>query len=355
VFLGRTPVVSTEALDDSRSHIMIATGGTSGVPRWAVHTWESLHTAAAGLQAALGGGPIHSVCCLPLSHVSGLMQVIRSFVSGGRLSLVDGRALAAGNFPVVREGAVISLVPTQLARLLDVAGGAAWLRRFRAVFLGGGPAWPELLTRAREERVPLAPCFGMTETAAQVTMLKPAEFLAGRDDAGRALPHARVEVVDDVTGAVLAPGMPGRIRVRGRSLFRGFLPQPVAPANGFLTADRGMLDAAGHLTVLGRSDSVIITGGEKVDPATVEAAIRSTGIVDDVAVLGVPDPEWGEAVVAVVVLATPASGTRLTAAARERLAPACRPKRWVMVAALPRNDAGKLDRRALLDLAGGTG
>src|SRR5690606_2732989 len=101
---------------------------------------------------------------LPLHHVSGLMQVVRSGVTGGSLTLLDGRTLGRGTFPPVPADAVTSLVPTQLARLLDSSGGAAWLRGFKAVFLGGGPAWPELLQRARRERVPLAPCYGMTET-----------------------------------------------------------------------------------------------------------------------------------------------------------------------------------------------
>lgn len=350
IFLGDGKPESTAALAADETYLMIATGGTSGVPRWAVHTWATLRAAAVGLQTALGGGAIHSVCLLPLYHVSGLMQFVRSFVSGGALVLADARALGTGQFPDAPEGAVTSLVPTQLARLLDVAGGPAWLRRFRAVFLGGGPAWPELLARARHERVPLAPCYGMTETAAQVTTLFPTEFLAGRSDAGRALPHAAIEIVDDGQHIVLPVGTSGRIRVRAESLFLGFLPHAGTPRRELLTSDRGMLDARGHLTVLGRSDAVIITGGEKVDPAVIEAAIRATGLVGDVAVLGVPDPEWGEAVVAVIAGVVSGVETRLAATVRNHLAPAQRPKRWVSVAELPRTSAGKLNRKALLAL-----
>ena len=103
--------------------------------------------------------------------------------------------------------------------------------------------------------------------------------------------------------------------------------------------------------MLGRSDAMIITGAEKVNPADVEAAIRATGLVSDVAVLGVPDSEWGEAVVAVVVMRMSGTETRLASMVRGSLTPAQRPKRWLAVPALPRNDAGKLDRRALFELA----
>ncbi len=351
-FLGEIPAAPDEPPPD-RTHLMIATGGTSGLARWAVHTWETLATAAHGLRAALGGGPVHSVCFLPLHHVSGLMQVVRSFVSGGRLVLADGRALGAGEFPSIPDGAVTSIVPTQLVRLLERPDGATWLRRFRAVFLGGGPAWPELLDRARAERLPLAPCYGMTETAAQVTMMSPDVFLAGGEGAGGALPHATIAIVDETTGAVLAPGVQGRIHVRSESLCHGFLPNITPDRREFLTSDRGRLGVDGNLTVLGRSDAVIITGGEKVDPAEVEAVIRATGLVDDVAVLGVPDAKWGEAVVAVIAGAAKDRKRELAALVRSRLPPPKRPKRWVSVATLPRNHAGKLNRRALLAIAAG--
>lgn len=335
------------------TRIMIPTGGTTGGLRFVAHTWETLAAAARGLQRALGGGPIDSVCFLPLHHVSGLMQVVRSFATGGRLTLAEWGNLERGEFPRLgRAGAVTSLVPTQLARLLEVSGACAWLRGFRAVFLGGAPAWPVLLDRARAERLPLAPCYGSSETAAQVTMLSPEEFLADAEGAGRALPHARIEIVDDATGSPLAPGGEGRIRVRARSLFCGYHPDVAGPAEAFLTGDRGVLAPDGRLTVLGRADAAIVTGGEKVAPSEVEAAIRATGLVADVAVLGVPDDEWGEVVVAMVAGAGASLETVLRERLRAALAPHKIPKRWVFLSALPRTEAGKVARAALLAAAG---
>src|SRR5690606_17334906 len=126
------------------------------------------------------------------------------------------------------------------------------------------------------------------------------------------LPHAQVELpADDAnpsrSGEHTRPGPgEGRICVRASSLFLGYWPEPArAAGEGFLTSDRGRMDAGGRLTVLGRIDALINSGGEKIDPATVEAAIRATGFVRDVAVCGVPDRDWGEAVVAIVSGARP--------------------------------------------------
>lgn len=333
------------------SRVMIATGGTTSGLRFAVHTWATLEQAALGLQTWLGGGPIDSVCMLPLHHVSGLMQAVRSFATGGVLTLWDWSRATAGRFPTLESGgsAVTSLVPTQLSRLLDLPGGADWLRTLRCVFLGGAAAWPELLARARSERIAVAPCYGMTETAAQITTLAPAEFLSGMGGVGAALPHAAVEIVDDA-GSVLPAGIEGRVRVRAGSLFHGYFPDAsVTPVAVFDTSDRGVLDEGGRLTVLGRIDAIINTGGEKVDPHEVEAALRALGAAD-AAVLGVPDAHWGELVIAVIAGCT-LDDAALHARLRQTLAPHKVPKRFVRVDALPRSEAGKLDRRTLRTLA----
>jgi O-succinylbenzoic acid--CoA ligase len=187
----------------------------------------------------------------------------------------------------------------------------------------------------------------MTETAAQVTMLSPAEFLAGRTGVGRAMPHAEVAVVDEFSNEPVPADVPGRIRIRAGSLFRGYHREAVLATGTFLSADRGTLSSDGSLHVLGRLDAVINTGGEKVDPAAVEAAIRATALVRDVAVIGVPDAAWGEIVVAVIAGAADGVEKILAERLRAALPAPARPKRWVRVAALPRNGAGKLDRAAL--------
>ena len=147
----------------------------------------------------------------------------------------------------------------------------------------------------------------MTETAAMVTALRPEEFLAGRRGCGSALPHARVELDAD-----------GVIQIAAESLFRGYYPHWREGGGPWPTEDLGRFDEHGSLHVLGRRDAVIITGGEKIEPGEVEAVLRATGQFADVAVIGVPDAEWGEAVVACYPAGTkePDLGARRTAPRR---------------------------------------
>ncbi len=321
--------------------LCLPTGGSSGRMRLARHDQDTIEAAVQGCARHFGVSRLNAVGVLPLHHVSGLMPWMRCALTGGRYQPWSWPDLEEGRRPEIGPGDwFLSLVPTQLQRLLDRGGSEDWLRRFRAVFVGGGPAWPELLERAREARLPLSPGYGMTETAAMVATLLPEEFLAGREGCGRCLPHAQV---------ILEPD--GLISIDSASLFRGY--HPLRRADGpWITDDRGRWDEHGGLHVLGRRDAIIITGGEKVEPGEVEAALRATGQFGDVAVVGVPDPTWGEAVVACHPAGTTvpdlALAERLLA---ERLAPHKRPKHYVRLEAWPRNAQGKLNRPALTALA----
>ena len=323
----------------SSGWLMIPSGGTSGRLKFARHDQDTIAAAVRGFCTHFGLGRVNAIGVLPLHHVSGLMAWMRCVLSGGRYLAWDWKKLDALERPAGLEPreTVISLVPTQLQRLLASGEAVAWLRELRAIFLGGGPAWPELLEAAARAGLPVALSYGMTETAAMVTALRPAEFLAGARSSGGALPHARVTIGGD-----------GTVSIAAESLFRGYYPAREAPRE-FLTGDLGRLDAAGHLHVLGRRDAMIITGGKKVQPAEVEAALRASGEFGDVAVIGVPDPEWGEAVVACY----PAAGGRVPDLARATLALAGwqRPKRFLAVAEWPRNAQGKINRAALVELA----
>ena len=331
---------ATERGERDDGWLLIPSGGTGGRVKLARHDGATLAAAAAGFADHFGIRKVDAVGVLPLHHVSGLMGWLRSVVTGGRHAAADWKDVEAGRWPEPPAGgtATLSLVPTQLQRLLGRPEAEAWLRRFAAVAVGGGPAWAELLERAAAARVPLAPSYGMTETAAMATALRPEEFLAGGRSSGRALPHARVEI-----------GADGRIGVGGASLFRGYYPER-RHGTIFRTEDTGNFDAQGCLHVAGRSDAAIVTGGKKVQPAEVEAALRASGECDDVAVIGVPDPEWGEAVVACY----PGGGRRPDAAKAAAALPGwARPKRWVPVEPWPRNAQGKVNRAVLRAAAGG--
>lgn len=234
---------------------------------------------------------------------------------------------------------MISLVPTQLERLLRREPAVEWLRQFRVIFLGGGPGSSPLLEQAAARRLPLSLGYGMTETAAMVTALRAEEFLAGGRSCGPAMPHARVEIGSD-----------GTIVIGGDSLFRGYHPH-WRDCGDFETDDRGRLDAQQHLHVAGRRDAVIITGGEKVDPAEVEAALRGTGEFAEVVVLGVPDPEWGQVVAAVYPESARPRLDKVAELISRLLAPAKRPKRFIPLVDWPANPQGKVNRAEVARLA----
>lgn len=326
-----------------RGWLCIPTGGSSGAMKLARHDEHTLGAAVAGFCAHFGVTRVDALGLLPPWHVSGLVAWARCVWTGGSYRAEEWKKIERGERPEPGAGEFVSLVPTQLARLLGDAGAEEWLRRFRAVLLGGGPAWPELLDAARAARVPLAPSYGMTETAAMVAALRPEEFARMRGaegGAGRALPGARVTAEEG-----------GRIVIESASLFRGYWPGCRAEG-AWRTDDLGEVTPEGFLHVRGRADALIITGGEKVNPAEVEEALRALGCFADVAVVGVPHAEWGSEVVALY----PVGGDRGAVEAGEvgrRLAgvlgAAKRPKRYLAVPAAewPRDARGKIDRVAL--------
>jgi len=327
------------------STILIPTGGSTAGVRFAVHRWESLVAAAEGLRSFLHAGPLHHCCVLPLFHVSGLMQVVRAFVTGGRISFADFSDLREGRFPKsTRGGRCLSLVATQLRRLMESKGALRELSKCRAVFLGGGPVPETVLDTARSLALPIYLSYGMTETAAMVAALPPQAFLAGETSAGLCLPHMQVDIVAE-GGGVCPAGVPGRIRVRGRSLFEGYHGAAVPGlGRGYRTDDEGFLDSRGHLHVIGRCDRLIVSGGEKIDPQEVEAAILQTGAVDQVLVLGWPDAEWGQCLIAFYVGKKDSVATKMLEQLRMHLARYKVPKRMIAVERLPLNAHGKVDR-----------
>jgi O-succinylbenzoic acid--CoA ligase len=316
-------------------YLMIPTGGTGGKVRFARHDAATIAAAVRGFTRHFELPQVNAVGVLPLYHVSGFMAWMRCVLTGGEYRPLDWKALEGGALPVLPDklhGWTLSLVPTQLERLLKQERTVAWLRGFRIIFLGGAPAWPALLDRAAALRLPLSPGYGMTETAAMIAALRPAEFLAGARSSGAVLPHARVSFDEE-----------GSILVGGDSIFRGYYPER-REAGTFATQDGGWLDDRGQLHVTGRRDAVIITGGEKVNPTEVEAVLRGTGEFSEVVVLGVPDTEWGESVVAAYPTESPPNLARVETALAKLLSPAKRPKRLVPVTPWPVNAQGKVNR-----------
>lgn len=326
---------------DASGWLMIPTGGSGGTVRFARHDGATLAAAVEGFRSHFGFARINAIGVLPLFHVSGLMPWLRCAGTGGEFRPWSWKALEGGELPPVPErpdGWCLSLVPTQLERLLPEAAAVDWLRRFRAILIGGAASGPELLDRAAATGLPLCCSYGMTETAAMIAGQTPGEFLGGDRSSGRPLPHARISTAAD-----------GTIAIESAALFRGYWPDRRCEP-GFVTADRGRIDATGRLHVEGRGDQIIISGGEKIDPSLVETVLRMSGEFDAVAIVGVPDAEWGQVVVAVYHGAGSPDLERVKTLAREHLAPFQRPRHYVAVADWPVAGPGKANRSALAGL-----
>jgi O-succinylbenzoic acid--CoA ligase len=240
-----------------------------------------------------------------------------------------------------------------LERLLEARGGRPFPPSLRAALIGGGPAPVALLRRAADLGLRALPTYGMTETASQITTLSPRDWPSGLDTAGRPLPFARVEIRDP-EGRALDREQEGEIVVRGPMVAAAYFDDRERTAAAFDPRDRrwfhtgdiGAWDGAGRLHVLDRRSDRMVVGGENVSPLEVEAAIALHPSVAEVCVVALEGGAWGHDVAAAVVCRAGASVTldELREHAGERLASFKLPRRLWVVAALPRNAAGKLLR-----------
>ncbi|MDR1498440.1 MAG: AMP-binding protein [Puniceicoccales bacterium] len=346
--------------NSAQPHLLIPTGGTGGRVRFIAHTETTLSAAANAQNIALGGAPLDTVSPLPLWHVSGIMPVLRALFSGGRLTLCNGsfnaEKLPSPNLSPTDTPRYISLAPTQLRRLLTRAdtAGSVWLRQFDTVLLGGAAVSADLLALACHEKIRVAIGYGMTETAAFVALVTPENFFAQTASQsplfGNILPHANIRILDP-HGTPLPAATAGQISIAADSLAPDLGEIGTDGVRRFITQDEGVLEN-GRLRLIGRTDRFIVTGGEKVDPRRVEAALLTSPLVRAALVVGEPDPEWGTRVTALVELTPAATATQhwrtaLSRVTQRALARHCTPKRWVAVPRLPFDERGKLDRNAL--------
>lgn len=331
---------------------VLFTSGTTGQPKAARLTVGAFDSLARASRANLGSRPGDRwLCSLPLFHVGGLAMVARCATDGAVLEL-SARFDAEGTVDAVQHRGVthLSLVARTLEQSLDAGLSAGGLR---GVLVGGGPVPPRLCQRARAAGVPILLTYGLTEACSQVTTERP-----GQEDgqtAGPPLPGLELRILDAV-GRELPPGVEGNIALRGPTLMRGYLDDSVATEGvlreGWLhTGDVGRCDGRGRLTVLARRTDLILSGGENVYPAEVEAVLAAHPALVEVAVVARPDPLWGQVPVAVVVLREGETPGDLRAWARGRLAGFKVPAEVVTATALPRTAAGKVDRAAVAALA----
>ncbi len=346
------PLRERVALDDP--HSIIYTSGTTGQPKGVLLSYGNHWWSAIGSALNLGTHQDDRwLACLPLFHVGGLAILMRSLIYGIPAIIHESFDPVAVNRSIDEDGVtIISVVSTMLRRMLDARGRRPYPSALRCVLLGGGPAPRDLLETCARQAIPVVQTYGLTETASQVATLSPEAALCKLGSAGKPLFPNEVRI--DRDGSVPPTNEPGEILVRGPVVAAGYTERPEATAYAFRdgwlhTGDLGYLDQDGYLYVLDRRDDLIITGGENVYPAEVEAALLALPGVEDAGVIGVPDTEWGQAVVAAVRLT---SGVTLTeeqirTACRARLAGYKVPVRFRFIDALPRNAGGKLSRRAL--------
>jgi o-succinylbenzoate---CoA ligase len=329
------PLLGEHDMEDVQCRIL--TSGSSGEPRPVSLTYGNFLFSAVGSAFNLGVDPRDRwLCCLPLSHVAGLSIIVRSAIYGTTALLLDGFDTDQVATTLVNgDISVVSLVPTQLIRLLEAG---ADLSRPRAILIGGGPVPADALRDALDRGATVVQTYGMTETCSQVTTLAAEDAKRKVGSAGRPLLTSHVRIED------------GEILVQGPTVSRDAL-----DADGWLhTGDLGSIDEEGFLYVTGRRSEVIVTGGENVMPAEVEAVLLSHPAVVDAAVVGRPDPEWQEAVCALVVLSdgSQVSEEELRDHCSASLAAYKVPKQVDFVSSLPRTASGKLLRGQLPEPAG---
>lgn len=329
---GRIAAVERWLAADAAEPWIVETSGSTGRPK-RVRLSRDAVLASARASAARVGAQGEWLLALPADYVAGLNVIVRSLVAGHRPRLLGD------TFEGI-DGGFVSLVPTQLARLLDT--DADQLRRFHTVLLGGGPIDPALRRRAMDEDVRVIATYGSAETCGGCVY--------------DGLP---------LDGVALALGNDGRVRIAGPTLFEGYdgdreLTADVLREGWFLTSDAGRLDEDGRLQLLGRIDDMVVTGGVNVPAPAVAARLREHRAVAAAEVLGVPDEEWGNRLVAFVVST---GSTDEMSSTDEMLldelrdwVSEVRPRSWaprqlVVLDALPMLPNGKPDRVALRGMA----
>ena len=314
---------------DPEIALIVHTSGTGGAPKFVQFDRRAIDAAVASSASALGASADDRwLCCLPLAHVGGLLVLLRAVLLGAPVTIHTGFDAAA--VAAERGSAFTSLVPTMLGRL--VAAGAE-LSAFRAILVGGAHLSPQLRASAERAGASIVETYGLTESCGGVVY------------DGVPLPGTEMRIDPE-----------GGIELHGPTLMRGYRFDPSATAAAFTEdgwlrpGDAGEIDREGRLHVVGRFDDLINTGGEKVWPDEVEAALRQHPRVRDVAAGGRPDPEWGQRVVVWVVPADPSdppSLDELRAFVARSLPRHAAPRELILAERLPRTASGKLRRAAL--------
>jgi len=331
---------------DSLAVIMF-TSGTTGEPNGVRLTRRNLLASAEASAYRLGVAPDDRwLCCLPTYHMGGFAPIVRTALHGTTL-VVQREFDAEATATIIDEHSItdVSLVPTMLDRMLDT--GWTPPDTLDSVLLGGAPAEEALIERAIDRGVPVYPTYGTTETASQIATATPKQAVEHTGTVGQPLVNTTVRIRLD--GKPAQPGDVGELVVSGPTVTPGYLDADrtteAFDEAGLHTGDLGYRDADGRLWIEGRRDDRIVSGGENVDPERVATALCEHPDVEDAAVVGLDDPEWGQRVAALVVGSV--DSETVEAHCRDRLAAFEVPKTVAVADRLPRTASGTVDREAV--------
>jgi len=342
-----SPLASLPATPDGAAAVFIPTSGSTGTPRVVELSRRALVASAQASACNLGWAENDAwLLCLPLAHTGGFSILVRCLLARRTVLLFEPgpSGLLARSSDLARllhRCTLVSLVPSVLSALLEAE--PRFSRRLRAVLLGGAACSPALARRAHAQQVPLLTSYGSTETASQVVTRRyeeryePLPERAGVVSSGHALPGVELSIEN------------GTIAIRAPSLLTGYVGAPAPLGDGwFYTNDLGELGPGGELFVRGRLDDVIVSGGEKIDPLEVEAALTRVVGVKAACVFGTPSRRFGQVVSAVLVAQDPqlADPARLADRLSRELSRFKLPRRVLLVDELPLTPSGKVDRRA---------
>jgi O-succinylbenzoic acid--CoA ligase len=337
---------------------IIYTSATSGRPKGVLLTHGNHWWSAIGSALRLGlRDDDRWLAALPFHHVGGVAILWRSVIYGIPAVIHQTFDAGAVNHEIDTGGiTIVSVVSTMLERILAARGNRPFPASLRCILLGGGPIPRSLLAECAGRGAPVAVTYGLTEAASQVATLVPGQVAQKPGSCGEALLPTQIRI--DLDGRAGEPGDIGEVLVAGPTVMQGYAGRPEETAralrDGWLhTGDLGYLDSEGYLYILDRRDDLIVTGGENVYPAEVEAVLREHPAVADAGVIGLPDPTWGQTVAAVVAVREPEHMSKedVEAFCAARLAKYKIPRQVWFMDALPRSPGGKLLRSTLREWA----
>ncbi len=344
--------------------VLLFTSGTTGDPKAAILRHANLTSYVISTVEFLGADEDDAaLVSVPPYHIAGISAILTNTYGGRRIVHIEAFTPESWVDVAVQEGITHAMVvPTMLGRILDVLEARKeTLPKLKALSYGGGRMPQVVIERAMKlmPHLDFVNAYGLTETSSTIAMLSPDDHriaMASTDEkvrrrlgsVGRPLPSLELEIRDP-DGKVVPPGVSGEIYVRGEQVSGEYKHKKVTDSEGwFATNDGGWMDDEGYLFIEGRLDDVIVRGGENISPGEIEDVLREHPAISDVAVLGVPDDDWGEKIAcAIVARGAAPTTTELAEFVRTRLKSTKTPDVWEFRDALPYNETGKLLRRQL--------